>query len=934
MATNGDQSDANERKFWGSFLILLLVLGGALGVICRQAFLPHQAAWNNDTSLGWMEDESARLPGAFFGKWSNLEFLGGTDVGYTPSLTAVYQMLIGPEMYMRTIVPFSMFFLGFGAWLFFRQLGFARGVCIVGGLAAGLNMHYFSNACWGLAHWCVAAGMFYIALALLVSSSAKPLWARAGLIGLSIGMVVMEAYDVGAIFSIYFGIFMVFYFLMESKDPVKAAPKTVVTGSVVVLFALLIASSSIYTLIGSTFTENAKTGKTAADKRQQWIFLTTYSFPKMESLRLMIPGLYGYRLQEFMTDTNKSSAYWGTISEDWRIQELESSSEKDRAQAAVDFGLNPEMTKILVGPQSSMRDQLVDYIKSQDGARRHTGSGDYVGELVILLAFFALFNTWRKKDSPFSKNDRQAIWFWAIAAAISLPLAWGRYASLFQFVAPLPFIRNIRNPIKYLHPLNLCVIIVAGYGLEALYRCYLRNPVARSGSWPQHIINAIKRAGGFEKKWLIGSGAFLGLAVMSYLIYSSEKSSLINFIEHSGFSADMAQQLAGFSIQQILVFVLYLGASLLVILGILTGIWSGRRAVWAWTLLGAIMIFDIARSDTPWVRFFDAQAKYSLNPVTEFLRQDPWEHRVISARRSPVNPNYDLAPPESPFGAVCHWWLENDYKANDIQALEIDQAPRMPELEQHYIGLFDHPESQDLRPTVRLWQLTNTKYILMDANLVKVFNQSIEPGDSFHAVMRFNLALKPGIVQPEDAGDLTIQTNDAGNIALVEYSGALPRARLYANWQVNDDLTTLTKLISKDFDPMKTVLVATNTPVGQSPTQPDADPGTVKIVTYHPKYIKLEADAKTSAVLLYNERIADHWNVWVDDKPSTVLRCNYIMRGVFVPAGHHTIVFRYQPPVTFFYVSVAAIGAGLLLVGIVVFGSRSPADASGKDKKN
>jgi uncharacterized membrane protein YfhO len=77
----------------------------------------------------------------------------------------------------------------------------------------------------------------------------------------------------------------------------------------------------------------------------------------------------------------------------------------------------------------------------------------------------------------------------------------------------------------------------------------------------------------------------------------------------------------------------------------------------------------------------------------------------------------------------------------------------------------------------------------------------------------------------------------------------------------------------------------------------------------------LQADAKTPAVLLLNDHTGDYWNVWLDQKPAAMLRCNYIMQGVFVPPGRHTIEFRYQPPQKMLYTSLAAFAVGMVLGG-------------------
>jgi hypothetical protein len=126
-------------------------------------------------------------------------------------------------------------------------------------------------------------------------------------------------------------------------------------------------------------------------------------------------------------------------------------------------------------------------------------------------------------------------------------------------------------------------------------------------------------------------------------------------------------------------------------------------------------------------------------------------------------------------------------------------------------------------------------------------------------------------------------------------------------------------LSSAAFDPAKTVLVATNPPFAQAPGDPNADPGTVKITSYKSTDLIMEAEAKTPAVLLLNNRTGDSWNVLVDQKPAPFLRCNDIMQGTFVPLGKHTVEFHYQPSLKLLFVSLTAFGLGIVLAGFVIF---------------
>ncbi|HZM05178.1 MAG TPA: hypothetical protein VFC44_19445, partial [Candidatus Saccharimonadales bacterium] len=581
---NGDLSAPPQTKAGKSFLMLLLALGGALAILCHQGFLPHHILFANDGPLGAMVDSSNRLPGTFAGHWGILYWIGGPVPSASPALSTLFSTIVPPEIFMKVFAPLTMLFLGFGAWLFFRQLGFSSGACVVGGIGAGLNMHFFSNACWGLGTWNICAGMIFVALAVLVSPWVRPLWVRAALAGLSVGMAVMEGFDSGAILSLYVGAFILFLFLSQEPDAVKGILKSVWVGVVVMIFAFAISASTLYTLVGTQIKGTAAVGVSPGEKKAHWDFTTQWSIPKLETLRVIIPGIFGYRLQEFITDTNKASSYWGKIAEDPRVEELESSNPKTRAATAAGIGMPLEYQNVMAGNDMNAQNQIVDQVKSKV-QRRHTGSGEYTGVLVCLLAFFGLFSSWRKEGSPYTRNEQRAVWFWGGAALISLLAAWGRHGFLYEVIYRLPYFGNIRNPMKFMHPLNISLIILSGYGLEALSRRYLRNATTRADILPQHVLRWWKRATGFEKKWTTGTLVVLGVALLALLLLSGSKTDLVHYLEHNGFSADLAPQMAGFCIQEVLLFIVFLAASAGVVAGILSGAWGGRTAGWAWVFL-------------------------------------------------------------------------------------------------------------------------------------------------------------------------------------------------------------------------------------------------------------------------------------------------------------------------------------------------------------
>jgi hypothetical protein len=216
---------------------------------------------------------------------------------------------------------------------------------------------------------------------------------------------------------------------------------------------------------------------------------------------------------------------------------------------------------------------------------------------------------------------------------------------------------------------------------------------------------------------------------------------------------------------------------------------------------------------------------------------------------------------------------------------------------------------------VRLWELTNTRFVCgMTAGFVDTLNQQLDPVQRrFKLHTRFNFFQNPG------TGTIGARVEENGVFALIEFTGALPRAKLYSQWEVNTDAqSTLAKLADPTFDPAKTVLVLD--PVAPPPAATsNAVPGTVEFTHYEPKHIELKVGASTPSVLLLNDKFDAGWKVSIDGRPGAMVRCNFLMRGVQVPPGNHTVAFRFQPHSSIFYVALGATIFGLLLWGFVWF---------------
>ncbi len=913
----------------GWFLAILLIL--ILCVLFWQSFLPHFVLFSNDGPLGQMAAVDTRLPGRFTGTWHSLSWLGSQGPAAALTVTTLSATIFSPMLFLKIYAPMTLMLTGLCAWFFFRQLRLSNMACVLGGLAAALNMHFFSVACWGQGSWDVGAAMAFLALSAIVTPSIKQLWGRAILAGLATGMVVMESFDTGAILSVFIGGFILFHALTGEGAMGRRILRAVASEFLVVVFALFIASHTISTLV-TTQVEGISGNKQDVQTREsRWVPATRWSLPKLESIEVFIPGVFGYRTSQHIDTPDHSSAYWGSIGEDPKVPMLESPDPAIRTKALDELNAPDEVRREVLGDDPIARHTAIEQTLLRSGAsRRFTGTGEYAGIAVSLLALFGLLSVFRREGNVFSTRERIEVGFWGGVALIALMASWGRFFFVYHWIFQLPYVSTIRNPIKFLHPFQVAWVILAAYGAECLYRLRSRFTAPRTEFLPLHILHWFKRAARFEKNWTIGLCVAVAFSVIGWFMLGASHEALVEHLLKGGFPAALAQQIAEFNSGEILWFVVLFAVSAWIITAILSGAWAGNAVKWGAVFLGVVLVFDLGRADSFWVHYQDSSEKLSLNPVTEFLSDKPYEHRVIG-RLEPFGPGSGIT---QGFGQLYYVWLQNDFPYHSIEALDFAQMPRVPDRDRAFGAALklngNEIDKTDLFPAVRMWQLTNTRYILGPAPTSELMNDRVpEAHHSMRVLSHLNIVSKPNAKYVVDYSDSTVDTSDKGPFALMEYGEALPRAKLYSNWQqpTNDD-PVLPTLASKDFDPMQSVIVDYDTPVAKPAGDPKADPGTVTITGYLPKRVQLEASVKTPAVLLLNDRFDPEWNVFVDGTKAPLLRCNYLMRGVYLTPGEHKIDFRFQMPLKTLYLNILALVVGIAVSGFLFVTNRGGKSAA------
>ena len=146
---------------------------------------------------------------------------------------------------------------------------------------------------------------------------------------------------------------------------------------------------------------------------------------------------------------------------------------------------------------------------------------------------------------------------------------------------------------------------------------------------------------------------------------------------------------------------------------------------------------------------------------------------------------------------------------------------------------------------------------------------------------------------------------------VLENKAALPRAYVPGHVElVTSEDAMLAKLGATEFDPRTAAYV--DTPV----ELPDQIQGEATIVQDNPAEIQITAQMNTPGMLVLSDYWEKGWRAYVDCKATPVLRVNYALRGIILPAGSSNVKFRYESETVHrsFQLSIASL---LILLGFI-----------------
>ena len=140
------------------------------------------------------------------------------------------------------------------------------------------------------------------------------------------------------------------------------------------------------------------------------------------------------------------------------------------------------------------------------------------------------------------------------------------------------------------------------------------------------------------------------------------------------------------------------------------------------------------------------------------------------------------------------------------------------------------------------------------------------------------------ISQGEKGPQASVNPNALGNVWFVESYKLVKDA--------NEEIMLL-----NGFDPAKEAIVDQRFQDELSGLNITVDStANIQMIKYSPNQISYEYQANTDQLAVFSEiYYQPGWNAYIDGKPTSHFRANYVLRAMKLPAGKHTVEFKFEP---------------------------------------
>ena len=507
------------------------------------------------------------------------------------------------------------------------------------------------------------------------------------------------------------------------------------------------------------------------------------------------------------------------------------------------------------------------------GPKTFTEGPHYVGGVIAALSGLAV---WRVR--------RRVVWGLGAGVLVTVLFALGKYAAWLNgpMFSYFPFFNSFRAPETWLSVSALGLAVLAGIGLD-----YAMRPSGddEEPGRSRSLLYAFGAVAGLVALLLVTKGSFFDFE-------SSRETQIVQKIEQSPQLSRSNPQVRQFyqrldqrKQQRRDAFQADATRTLLAVVVALLFLWLYRRETlsgWATASLVVLIVvvdlWGVARRHLGDETFTDQQSTQTQIPTYGFDRfiqkqqeaaGGPGHFRVL-----PLQAPYVQSPMNSALPSY-HYQQIGGYHAAKLQ--------RYQDYVDHILQLGGQGA-----PNENALDLMNTRYVLAQQRL---------PGTEV-------------VYRDQQTKTLVLENPDA-----------VPRGFLVGTTEVVENpKKTWARLRSSSFDPRSTALLSE--PIDAPVTPIDSgSTAEVTLESYEPPEIRWTVETDAPRLFVASEvYYPAGWTAYLDGEEVPIHRVNYLLRGVHVPEGEHTLVLRFEPGAHRYGIWVSAGTTVLTYGGIAVLG--------------
>lgn len=282
-----------------------------------------------------------------------------------------------------------------------------------------------------------------------------------------------------------------------------------------------------------------------------------------------------------------------------------------------------------------------------------------------------------------------------------------------------------------------------------------------------------------------------------------------------------------------------------------------------------------------------------------FLKEKIKEHLVIIAMGALIV--FDLV------GVGLRYVNKDDFVAKRRMTQPFQETPVHQEIlkDNGIFRVYNQAEGFEGASTSYFHQAISGYHAAKPAGMEDLFYFHIAQGN----VKVFNMLNIKYVIQQSEEGQQYPALNPEAN------GNAWFVKKLKEVTNADDELLGL-----KDFDEKNEAIVNTEVfpTVNQFNFQVDST-STIKLMDYKPNHLTYESRNSRMGIGVFSEMYySPGWNAYIDGKLSDHFKVNYVLRALKVPAGKHTIEFKFEPPVIAKGSKITL--ASSILLGLIVLG--------------